>query len=164
MKILCGLVIALLLAGCGGQPVLERVEDPWIEAAAVQKELTVKLPADAAAPTLQNPDGGQLYLCDGYVLTLQTFTGGDLDATLRQVTGFSKEQVTCLQTRDGEINQYSCVWSSAGEGGDHVGRAVILDDASYHYAVTVMADFASAGELADTWQQLLNSVTLKDTG
>lgn len=163
MKILCVLVIALLLAGCGGQPVLERVEDPWIEAAAVQKEVTVKLPADAAAPALQNPDAGQLYLCDGYVLTLQTFTGGDLDATLRQVTGFSKEQVTCMQTREGEVDKYSCVWSSAGEGGDHVGRAVILDDGSYHYAVTVMADFASAGELADTWQQLLNSVTLSDT-
>lgn len=164
MKILCVLVIALLLAGCGGQPVLERVEDPWIEAAAVQKEVTVKLPADAAAPALQNPDAGQLYLCDGYVLTLQTFTGGDLDATLRQVTGFLKEQVTCMQTREGEVDKYSCVWSSAGEGGDHVGRAVILDDGSYHYAVTVMADFASAGELAATWQQLLNSVTLKDTG
>ena len=97
------------------------------------------------------------------LLTLQTFTGGDLDATMRQVTGFSKEQVTCLQTRDGEINQYSCVWSSAGEGGDHVGRAVILDDGSYHYTVTVMADFETAGELTDTWQDLLNSVSLTDT-
>lgn len=163
MKILCVLVIALLLAGCGGQPVLERVEDPWIEAVAEPKEISVKLPQEAAAPVLQSPESGQLYLCNGYVLTLQTFSGGDLDATMRKVTGFSKEQITCLQTSEGQWEQYNCVWSSAGEGGDHVGRAVILDDGNYHYAVTVMADFASAGELADTWQQLLNSVKLSDT-
>lgn len=153
----------IMLSGCGAQPVFEKVEDPWVEVDAIQKELVVKLPAEAAAPVLQSPEAGQLYLCDGYVLTLQTFSGGDLDATLRQITGFTRDQVTYMQTRDGEVDKYSCVWSSAGEGGDHVGRAVILDDGSYHYAVTVMADFASAGELSDTWQELLNSVALSDT-
>lgn len=163
MKIVCVLLMLIMLSGCGAQPVFEKVEDPWVEVDAIQKELVVKLPAEAAAPVLQSPEAGQLYLCDGYVLTLQTFSGGDLDATLRQITGFTRDQVTYMQTRDGEVDKYSCVWSSAGEGGDHVGRAVILDDGSYHYAVTVMADFASAGELSDTWQELLNSVALSDT-
>jgi len=123
----------------------------------------MKLPSEAVAPVLQSPDAGKLYLCDGYVLTVQTFDGGDLDETMRQVTGFSREQLTCMQTQSGDIKRYACVWSAAGEGGDHVGRAVILDDGSYHYAVSVTADFASAGELAQTWQELLNSVTLTDT-
>lgn len=163
MKIICVLLVFLLLTGCGAQPVFEKVEDPWVEVDVKQKELVVKLPSDAASPVLQSPETGRLYLCNGYVLTLQTLSGGDLDATMRQITGFSKEQLTYMQTRDGAVDKYSCVWSSAGEDGDHVGRAVILDDGSYHYAVTVMADFASAGELSDTWQALLNSVTLKDT-
>ena len=163
MKIFFAILAVLMLTGCGGQPVLERVEDPWVEVAAREKTLQVRLPAEAAAPALQSPENGKLYLCNGYVLTLQTFSGGDLDETMRQITGFSREQITCLQTREGEMDKYSCVWSSAGEGGDHVGRAVILDDGSYHYTVTVMADFETAGELTDTWQDLLNSVSLTDT-
>jgi len=163
LKKLCILLTVLMLAGCGAEPVFETVGDPWAVTEAVQKELVIKLPSDAAAPALQSEDGGRLYLCDGYTLTLQTLSGGDLDATMRQLTGFSREQVTCMETREGELLKYSCVWSAAGEGGDHVGRAVILDDGSYHYAVTVMADFVSAGELSDTWQEVLGSVTLKDT-
>ena len=163
MKILCILLVLLMLTGCGAQPTFEKIEDPWVEVDVKQKELVVKLPTDAAAPALQSPEAGKLYLCDGYVLTLQTFSGGDLDATMRQITGFSREQLTCMQTQNGDVKKYSCVWSSAGEGGDHVGRALVLDDGSYHYAVTVMADFASAGELSDTWQELFNSVTLSDT-
>ena len=163
MKLICVMLALLMLTGCGAESVLETVGDPWTMTEAIQKELMIKLPADAAAPVLQNEDGGRLYLCDGYVLTVQTLSGGDLDATLRQLTGFSKEQVTCMQTREGKNLKYSCVWSSAGEGGDHVGRAVILDDGSYHYAVTVMADFSSAGELSSAWQAVLGSVTLKDT-
>jgi hypothetical protein len=163
LKILCILFVMLMLTGCTPQPVLEKVEDPWVEVAAREKELVVKLPADAAAPALQSDDGGRLYLCDGYTLTLQTFSGGDLDATMRQVTGFSGKQLTCIETERGELKEYSCVWSSAGEGGDYVGRAVILDDGSYHYAVSVMADFATAGELTQPWQELLNSVSLSDT-
>ena len=92
MRILCVLLIALVLGGCGAQPVLETVEDSWLEDVAAEKELVVQFPIEAAAPVLQNADAGQLYLCNGYTLTLQTLPGGDLDETMRQVTGFSKEQ------------------------------------------------------------------------
>ena len=164
MKIVCILLVIVMLSGCAGQPVLERVEDPWVEVAATQGEVVIALPDAAALPALQSPESGKLYLCDGYVLTVQTCPGGDLDATMRQITGFPKQQLTCIETRDGDVEKYSCVWTAAGEGGAQVGRALIMDDGNYHYAVTVMADYETAGELAETWQTLLGSVQLKYTG
>ena len=164
MKILSIILMLLMLTGCSAQPTWETVHDDWVDVAAVPaKKITIKLPKEAAAPTLQSEESGALYACDGYVLMLQTFQGGDMDATMRRLTGFSRDQLTCLQTQSGTTKRYTCVWSSVGEGGDHVGRAVILDDGSHHYAVSVMADFESAGELAETWQEILNSAELTDT-
>ena len=154
----------IMLGGCGKQPVMETVADSWVETAAPCRDLSVKLPAEAAAPVLQSPENGKLYSCDGYMLMVQTLPGGDLDSTMRQITGFSRQQITCIETEVNSVKQYSCVWSSVGEGGDYVGRAKILDDGSYHYAVSVMAEFAEAGELASTWQEILNSVNLSDIG
>ena len=129
---------------------------------AQQRQLQVSLPKEALTPTLQNAEAGKLYLCDGYTLSVQTMQAGDLDATMRSLTGFSREQLTVMETMKHGIKRYDCVWSAAGEGGDQVARSVILDDGNYHYAVTVMADFASAGDLAATWKSILNTVSLSD--
>ena len=130
---------------------------------AQMRQLQVDLPKEAGVPTLQSEDAGRLDVCNGYTLTVQTLESGDLDATLRGVTGFAREQLTVMETMKRGIKRYDCVWSAAGEGGDQVARAVILDDGNYHYAVTVMADFASAGDLADTWQSILETVRFSDT-
>ena len=153
-----------MLTGCAGRQVWETVNDPWVEVAAPCREVKLKLPAEAMTPVLQNPGAGQLYLCDGYTLAVQTLNGGDLDATMRQITGFSLDALTCIQTACGEYEKYECVWSAAGEGSDQVGRAVVLDDGHYHYAVSVMADHVTAGTLTQAWQKLLGSVSLADIG
>lgn len=158
------LVIMLLLSGCAAQPAFETVSDlADVAAIAQQRELKVSLPKEATTPTLQSDTGGALYLCDGYTISVQTLQAGDLDATLRSLTGFSREQLTVMETLKHGVKRYDCVWTAAGEGGDQVARAVVLDDGSYHYAVTVMADFASAGELASTWKSILDSVSITDT-
>lgn len=163
MKIVCILLMVIMLGGCAKQPAMETVNDQWVEVVAPCRELSVKLPPDAAAPVLQSTEAGELYQCDGYVVLLQTFPGGDLDATLRQVTGFSRQQLSCIESGNEDVKRYSCVWSSAGEGGDYVGRAEILDDGSYHYAVSVMAQSAESGKLTKIWQEILSSVSLSDT-
>lgn len=126
-------------------------------------QLEITLPKEAAVPSMENEDAGRIYLCDGYTLTVQTLAGGDLDRTLRQITGFGRAQLTVMETRSEDITRYACVWSAAGEGGDQVGRAVILDDGSCHYAVTVMAEASIAGDLAENWQEILESVKLSST-
>lgn len=155
------LLMALLLSGCAAQETFETLSDDYdISAMAQMQQLQLTLPEDAAVTTMENDETGKIYLCDGYSVAVQTMQAGDLNKTLRQVTGFSKEQLTVMQTRKDGITRYECVWSAAGEGGDQVCRAAILDDGSYHYAVTVMAEQAAAGQQTKTWQSILDSITL----
>jgi len=154
--------VALMLCGCGAQTVFETVDDEAVlDVSAVAQSVHVELPPEAAVPTAQSLQGGMLYLCDGYTLTVQTLPGGDLDRTLRQVTGFSTEALQSIQTKTGNIVRYHTAWTAAGETGDQVARAVILDDGVYHYAVSVIAPAEQAGQLQDTWASVLSSVSLR---
>lgn len=155
------LALSLLLTGCGAQQTFETVDD--VQAAPVMaqmQKISFVLPDEAAVPAIENGDGEKLYLCDGYTIAVQTMEAGDLGRTLRQLTGFDRDQLTLMQTEQTGIKRYDCVWSAAGEGGDQVCRAAVLDDGSYHYAVTVMAEFSTAGDLTETWRTILNSVSL----
>lgn len=154
-------VVALLLCGCVSQETFETMLDVLdtgeIE---IAKQVTMELPKEAAVTTMESSDGAVLYLCDGYTLFVQTLAGGDLDRTMKQVTGYPKDRLTVLETKTGGTKKYSCVWAAAGEGGDQVGRAVILDDGNYHYCVSVMSDSEISGELTPVWQALMSSVSL----
>ena len=162
-KIIAVLALGLLLTGCGGQLTLETVLDTYETPAAQAQQVELTLPEDAALATIGSADTGKLYLCDGYSVTVQTVGAGDLDHTLRQTTGFAKEQLTVIQTHVGDITHYDCVWSALGEEGEQTCRGVILDDGCYHYVVTVMADAEIAGQLTETWNEILRSVTLINT-
>ena len=155
---------ALLLSGCGAQETFETVSDVQVQSvSATARQVLLTLPEEAAVCVFEDAKAGSLYLCDGYSISLQTLQGGDLDRTLRHVTGYGREQLTLMQTRQGETKRYECVWSAAGEGEDQVGRAVILDDGSYHYVLTAMTGESHAGELAETWQEIFGSFGLTST-
>lgn len=155
------LLAALLLCACGAQPTFETVDDEdSLLVSASNREVELELPKEAAKPTMESADNGSLYLCNGYVLTIQTFSGGDLNRTMQQLTGYTQPQLQYIRRKTANADKYELVWSAAGEGGDQVARAVILDDGQNHYAVTVMADADTAGQLQSTWQKLLGSVKL----
>ena len=81
------LALALALGGCGSSEVMETVGDEYVVAAmAAPRQIQVQLPGEAALPAMEN-DSARLYLCRDYEIALQTLTGGDLDETLRSVTG-----------------------------------------------------------------------------
>lgn len=161
MKKLCVIFLcAVALTGCSSVGtfetlgnVLDQQEVP------AQQEVVYQLPEDAAAQTME-AECGEMYFCDGYEITVQTLNAGDLDATLRELTGFGRDQLTVMETGLTAAARYECVWTAAGEGGDQVGRAVILDDGNYHYCMTVMADAASAAQLREEWKSLLDSFIL----
>lgn len=163
-KLWAVLILATLLAGCGAKQTFETVSDlNDVSAMAQMQQVELSLPEEAATPSMENPDAGKLYLCDGYTLTVQTLESGDLDKTLRQLTGYGRSQLTLMQTNRNGIDRYECVWSAAGEEGDQIGRAVILDDGSYHYSVTAMASAQRAGEFTAIWQEIFDSVKLVST-
>lgn len=162
-KLIVPILVVLLLAGCAAEPVFEQVTDVYAGADPMPGTVQVMVPEKVTVLASAGEYGGQLYFCDGYTLTVQTLTGGDLDRSFRQLTGYEREQLMVLQTsRDGTVC-YNCAWSSAGEAGEQVGRLVLLDDGVYHYAVTVMAPADQAGALREEWDQVLNGVTLKRT-
>ena len=159
-KLMCILVMLCLLTGCGSEKVLETVEDVYSPQEIAPMELSLTLPEGASVMTLSS-QMERLYLCDGFTVTVQTLQGGDLNRTVKETTGYEADRLTLIATEKGEIACYRFSWASLGEGGDQVARTLILDDGCYHYAVTVMAPAEKAGALADTWQEILSSVSLR---
>lgn len=152
------LIFVLLLTGCQATQTFESVQDVYApQSQNAPREITLDLPKNVQ--TIAG-DSGKLYLCDGYDVTVQTLSSGNLNQTIQMLTGFAPDALTMLQTAVSGVDRYECVWTAAGESGDAVGRAVVLDDGQYHYCVTVMAQADGAGGLTSLWQELLNSVRL----
>lgn len=155
-KIVILLAAAMLLGGCSAPADFETMKDVYGEQQLpLKKEVSFTLPKDASTQVMQSTYG-QLYFCDGYEITMQTFSSGNLDATLRELTGFGREMLSVIETN----GRYECVWTAAGEDGNVVGRAVILDDGNYHYCMTVMADEEDALQLRSAWKALFDSFIL----
>ncbi len=158
VKICLFLMIGLLLGGCSAEPTFETLEDDHVQSV-MQEERSVllQLPEDAE---VIHSDAGVLYLCEGFEVTSQVLPGGNLEQTVQLLTGFPSEKLTVMVTDVTDYTRYACVWSAAGEGGDTVGRAVILDDGVYHYCLTMTASASVAAEVMLTWQQILSSYAL----
>ena len=81
------LLSLFLLAGCAQQETFETISDEIPSAEPVSaRQVNLTLPEEAAVPASES-ESGKLYLCDGYEILLQTLPAGNLDATLRNVTG-----------------------------------------------------------------------------
>ena len=156
--------MACILGGCGVQETFETVNDtlyqPELTAA---KQVVLELPEEAAVPAMESNTAGKLYLCEGYCVMVQTRESGDLQSTIKDATGFDKDVLPIIETIQGDVHRYECVWTTTGETEDQVGRFTLLDDGNYHYVVTVMADASKAGQLTDQWKQLFSSLSLTDT-
>lgn len=158
-KVIVILLCMGLLTGCS-TPVYETLGDIEHVSATLpdQAEMVLQLPADAALLSWSGEDA--MYLCGEYAIALQILPGGDLDATLQSITGFSGESLTVMEKICGDHKQYEAVWTAAGEGTDTVCRGMVIDDGSYHYCLTAMADADEAGQLKEAWNQLFASFCL----
>lgn len=154
------MVLALLLAGCGAEETMETVADEQVaQVLAQQRQVYVELPGEAASPAVES-DSGRLYLCGDYEISIQTLEGGDTDATVRTLTGYGREALTMLQTRNEGLVCWEFAWASAGETGDMVGRAMVIDDGSYHYCLRVLADADTAEQNRAVWDRMFESFRL----
>ena len=150
-------LFVILLSGCKAEETLETVSDEWIVPVMAQpREISVRMPEDLVLPVLEQ-EGRQLYMGPNYEIMLETMAAGDLQATIRNLSGYEQEQLTILETDQGEWNRYEFVWTAAGEQGHRLGRAVILDDGDYHYCMSVLRD---AEESLIVWQDVFQSFSL----
>lgn len=149
--------VLLLLTGCVTEDTFETIADEAVEPVmAVPRETSVMLPEEAAAPVLQN-DERQIYLGENYQLILERYPSGDLGKTIRSVSGFEREALTLLKTEQDAGERYEFVWVSAGETGELLGRAAILDDGHYHYCMSVLRTQETD---AAVWEQVFASFRL----
>lgn len=158
-RVLCYAVLACLLAGCGQEPVMETVADELVFSQGKPKQIQVNLPEETVLPVMETEDGS-LYLCRDFEVSVQTLSGGDLNATIRDLCGFGPEDVDLVETVSGGITRYDFVWASAGETGDLVGRSVILSDGVYHYCVTAMTPESVGDQYREIWNDMFETITL----
>ena len=152
--------LLFVLSGCGAQEAFETVNDVYVPQPSPEPaSVEFLLPEEAAAPVFHG-DAGKLYFCEGYEIMVETLESGDLNRTVATLTGFDADSLTILQTGSAQPQRYECVWTAAGEGGDQVGRMVILDDGSYHYCISFTALANDAGSLQETWQEIASSFQL----
>lgn len=152
--------LCLLLAGCAEQPVMETISDELVLSVMAQpRQITVSLPDDAVAPVLES-DSEQIYFCEDYQILVETLPGGDLEATVRTLSGCDKEKLTLIETDQDGARRYDFVWAAAGENGDLLGRGVILDDGSYHYCLSVLRDADTLDDTQVIWRNVFDSFAL----
>ena len=155
--VLSVLMMALLLCGCGAEQTLETVADELVVPVMAQpRKISVSLPGEAAMPAVES-DSGRIYVCEDYEIVIQNYPSGDLSATIEELSGYTMDRLTVMATDQDGTDRYDFVWASAGEDGDQLGRAVILDDGNYHYTMTVTrpADTTETSQI--TWSQVFHS-------
>ena len=155
-------ILILLLTGCGKPEKLETVMDQ-METPNIAEKMVIMLdmPDDASLEAMESDENCSVYICDDYSLTTYTTEGGDIQKTILEATGFLPDKLDVIKTKQGECTRYVCVWTAAGETGEQVGRCAVLDDGSYHYVLTALADADAAGALAqDEWRSVFRSFRL----
>lgn len=153
------LAFCLMLSGCKAEETFETVADEMMEPAPAPRQVMVELPPEAAAPASES-DAGTIYICDGYEISLQTLPGGDLDGTIRTISGYGREDLTVVETLQGDYRRFDLVWACVGEAGERIGRGAVLDDGSYHYVLCVLADADRVREYTEVWEAVFASYAL----
>lgn len=158
-KVWIVLLASLLLSGCGATETLETIADEWeIPVAARPREIALQLPGEALACAMES-DTGRMYFGDTYEVNVQTLSSGDLNATLEEITGFSRQDITVMETGTDALKRWEFVWACAGEKGDRIGRGVILDDGEYHYCLSVLQD-ADVKDCQIIWSEVFRTFDL----
>ena len=154
------LVCGMIFAGCGAEQTVETVADePVVQVLAEPREIYVALPDDSVLPAMES-DSGTVYFCRDYDISIQTMESGDLRKTVKSVSGYSPDDLTIMETVVSDYVRYDFVWSAAGELGQQVCRAAVLDDGNYHYVLAVMGYADTADEYGGIWNGILNSFCL----
>lgn len=162
MKIITLILLLMLLTGCGKAEVYETVNDEAAQSVSAQpREIYFDLAQEPVLPAMES-DSGTLYLCGDFDVVVHTCQGGDLQNTVREVSGFLPEELTLIQTGTGDVDRYEFVWTSAVDSGQQIGRATILDDGNYHYILSATVDAELIEEYQEIWNGIFESFQLSE--
>lgn len=150
----------LLLTGCAVRDTFETVSDELITPVmATPKQVHIDLPDEAQAASFPS-DTGTLFICDDYEIAIETLSSGDLDSTLKTMTGQGQENLSLMTTKQGECTRYDFVWAGVNDDGDYSGRGTILDDGVYHYCLSLVRPLDKMNNSQVVWRQVFHSFTV----
>ena len=161
-KIMTLLVFCSMLSACSKAETFETLGQIQHQQTLAPALATVQLslPDSAAAQTFGSGMEG-MYDCDGYTVLVQTFSSGDFTSTVQNLSGFSPDKLTVMESSVADVKRYDWVWTAAGEEGDMLCRASVLDDGNYHYCLCTVAPADQAGALSAEWSRLFGSFRLE---
>ncbi len=137
MKWLVVICCLILLTGCGAQPVWETVEDGIPEELPVLH--TYEIALDLPLTYLGGSGENILYQSGTAEVETVSFYAADLDAAVRQLSGFSPEQLNMVKTVRDDLPEYQFAWFSQTEEGGRLFRADLVMDGTACYAVVCSA-------------------------
>ena len=143
------LLLMLLLTGCS-VPVWETVDDtiPAQPVAVWQDEAyEIQVGVPEGTQLLEETEGCRLYSSENGELEIQTLTflTAGLENAVREISGFSSEALTILQTQRFSLPEYQFAWVSQTDQGARLYRADLVLDGSCCYAV-VCSSLEDAGD------------------
>lgn len=170
MKRLAVLVVLLGVAamfwGCGKEAeVFETVNDVHllpVSAGTPQYQVRVQLPQNAGLEQALSCDTEKVYTKDGGCCTYTTeiLTAVSLESLLTELTGQPEERLTVIQTELYDLPRYDLCWTTAGEQGEAVCRAAVLDDGMHYYVVTASVPAHQAGLERESLDAMFASMEL----
>lgn len=155
------LLVLLILTGCSSATWETLGDIPHQDVAApAMQQILLTLPEDSAE-AVWSGENEKMYLCEDYSIHIQTLDGGNIASSVQELSGFLPKNLTIVESRCGNHQRYEFVWTAAAEEGDLISRCALLDDGNYHYALTVTAAAADAGNLQSQWNELMRSFCLE---
>lgn len=159
-KVLCLILSAFLLTGCATQTAMETVADELdVPVMANPRQVIIDLPQEAGIAAMES-ENGRLFLCDDYTVSIETMASGDLDATLKSLTGRGEDALTLVETQQGNCKRYDFVWAGTDDDGEFTGRGSIIDDGVYHYCLSLVRPLEKVNSSQVVWRQVFNSFSV----
>ena len=160
---LCGILGMLCFSGCQKDTVVwETVSDQIY--LSVDGKVPVQLTMDFTAPedAVQSADAfseGTVYQqAEGKYEIIQETMQSTAESAIKLMTGFSKNELTVMETKAFDMARYDFVWSAASEQGQQVCRGVVFDDGTYCYTLTFQTAEENGGELQECMDEMFASI------
>lgn len=141
-RVLWVLCAVIALCGCSRaeQPVWETVSDAYLLPVHAAPTYDASIQLDGSTPLAEvfSDLSSRVYSdAEGrYEVAVETRTADSLAQLVREMTGFSLDQLDVLQRQQDGMQRYDMAWSAVSEDGNVSCRAAVLDDGLFYYVLT----------------------------
>lgn len=141
-RILWVLCAVIALCGCSRaeQPVWETVADAYLLPANAAPAYDASIQLDGNTPLAEvfSDLSSQVYSdTEGrYEVAVETIMADSLAQLVRELTGFTLDQLDVLQRQQDGMMRYDMAWSAVSEDGNQSCRAAVIDDGLFYYVLT----------------------------